>query len=286
MEIERILDKLGLSEAGSITQIKNEEGGSDYNVWRIHSGSGDYIFKEAKEYELEVYVKLLRGDSRHTPRFFRSFSDGEKAFILLEYVSGEDLRIASRDKLKLALDALIGIQNVSWENHTPESFGYTFEKSLEGRIIRGKYLNDQKLEEAYARFLKVYQESPRTLCHDDLLPLNVIVSDKRAVIIDWEYAGMLPYLTSFARLIAHGRDYKNAFFYLSGEDRAFAVDYYYEKLIKSKGICREKYLNDLEYYIFYEYSEWVYCGNKYGDTDSERFKEYAELAKKQAEKLK
>ena len=285
MEIVRIIEKLGLSPALNIEQIKREEDGSYYSVWRISDGGAEYILKEAKEYELEVYKKLLRPESRYTPRLFKTVADGDRSYLLLEYVTGEDLRTASRSKLKLALDALNGIQEGSWENRDLDSFGYTFEKSLESRISRGKYLNDPMLEKAYARFLKVYKEAPRALCHDDLLPFNVIVSDDRAVIIDWEYAGMLPYLTSFARLIAHGREENGSFFYLSREDRAFAVDYYYEKLIKAKGISREKYLNDLEYFLFYENCEWVYCGNKYGDTDSERYKEYLELARSQADKL-
>ena len=284
MEIVRIIEKLGLSPALNIEQIKREEDGSYYSVWRISDGEAEYILKEAKEYELEVYEKLLHS-LKHTPRLFRSITDDEKAYLLLEYISGEDLRIASRKKLTLALDALIGIQEGSWENHALASIGYTFEKSLESRISRGKYLNDPMLEKAYERFLKVYKDSPRTLCHDDLLPFNVIVSDERAVIIDWEYAGMLPYLTSFARLISHGREENGSFFYLSREDRAFAVYYYYEKLIRAQGISLEKYLNDLEYFLFYENCEWVYCGNKYGDTDSERYKEYLELAKAQAERL-
>ena len=47
-----------------------------------------------------------------------------------------------------------------------------------------------ELEQAYERYLRIYSDIPRTLCHDDLLPFNVICAEKRAVIIDWEYAGM------------------------------------------------------------------------------------------------
>lgn len=54
---------------------------------------------------------------------------------------------------------------------------------------------------------------------DDLLPFNVIVSDDRAVLIDWEYGGILPYPSSFARLIAHGEEAEDSLFHMTREDR-------------------------------------------------------------------
>ena len=66
-------------------------------------------------------------------------------------------------------------------------------------------------ERAYEQYLQIYSDVPRTLCHDDLLPFNVLCAKERAVIIDWEYAGILPYPTSLARLIAHCEEDESAF---------------------------------------------------------------------------
>ena len=100
--------------------------------------------------------------------------------------------------------------------------------------------DDQKrLEEAYASFMKIYQTTPRTLCHDDLLPFNLLIGE-RAVLIDWEYGGVLPYPTSFARLIAHGREEEGAFFCMTREDRVFAIQYYYDGLIGNSRIKKSR----------------------------------------------
>ena len=34
--------------------------------------------------------------------------------------------------------------------------------------------------------------------------------------------------------------------------------------------------------MFYEYCEWVFVGHKYGDTESEYYKKYLPLARRQA----
>ena len=134
--------------------------------------------------------------------------------------------------------------------------------------------------------MKLYHSVPRALCHDDLLPFNVIASDHRAVLIDWECGGILPYPTSFARLIAHGEDTEDALFFMTPEDRAFAIDYYYEKLLKDMGISYTEWRKTLEYFLFYEYCEWVFVGNKYDAKNSDFYKKYLPIAKHQAEKLR
>ena len=101
---------------------------------------------------------------------------------------------------------------------------------------------------------------------------------ERAVLIDWEYGGMLPYLSPFARLIAHGREDTKAYFYMTREDREFAVEYYYKGLAAPHGIGYEEYKRALALFLFYEYCEWIMLGNRYNGRDDERFCWYTELA--------
>ena len=68
-------------------------------------------------------------------------------------------------------------------------------------------------------------------------------------------------------------------------DKEFAINYYYDHLLKEKGVSYTDWRNTLEYFLFYEYCEWVYVGNKYSATDGEYYKKYLPMAKKQAEKL-
>lgn len=285
MELDEILRHFDLP--GGISgseQLRRKEDGEPYRVWKLGCGGGTFILKEAKGCEAEVYRRLLPGLDG-VPRLFQSADAGGCSYLLMEFVEGDDLCRCSRGKLRLAMDALISMQRQTWNSSGLAGFGYTFEASLKDRRHRGEYLNDAALEAAYARFLDAYAAVPRTLCHNDLLPFNVLVPGDRAVLIDWEYAGILPYPASFARLIAHGEEDDGALFYLTREDRDFAAGYYYDRLLRDMGVGPGDWRRTLELFLFYEYCEWVFIGNKYKGANEAYYRKYLALAKRQAEKL-
>jgi hypothetical protein len=234
-----------------------EEDGSPYEVWYVNCGSERYVLKKAKEYERAVYTAFLSDLSEAVPKccgFVRREGDD---YFLMEYARGETLSRCSREKLVKALDALIFLQDRYWNNRDKADVGFTFEKSLPERMGRGDCLKDAAARKAYRLFRERYAVLPRTLCHDDLLPFNVLVSEEKATIIDWEFAGILPYLTSLARLIAHGQEDPDAFFYMRDEDKQFAIRYYYDHLVKGKGIPWADYRRDLQLFLLFEYCEWI-----------------------------
>ena len=288
MELRNIIDRINrvfLLQEATITQLKHEEDNEPYQVWIIDANNIKYILKEAKENEPELHLAVLAMGKKSVPTLYQTITIDEKTYLLMEYIEGENLCRCNRTKLTLALDALIALQQETWEGQNFELLMDSFDKSILERQNRGKYLNDSLLEEAYEKFLSVYQSTPKALCHDDLLPFNIITSDQKAFLIDWESAGLLPYPTSFARLIAHAEDNTDAFFYMTQADKDFAVNYYYDKLLKEKGISYTDWLNTLEYFLFYEYCEWVFVGNKYNATDGEYYKKYLPIAKHQATKI-
>ena len=306
MEIHEILSLLGFELSDSniqVTPFRSDEDDSEYSVWKIIAGEKAYVLKQAKGCELEIYRTFFEG-KRNVPGE-KAFDDGKTSgdgdesdivkgavpelygtvhyegqdYLLMEYIDGEDLQKCDRTRLQRTLDALIALQDVFWENHEPEISDYRFEESLGNRKRRGQYLNDRELEAAYEKYLQLFQKVPRTLCHDDFLPFNVLVSKAKAVLIDWEVAGMLPYPTPLARLIAHSSEDENAFFTMSKADKAFAVQYYYDRLVRGKGISYEEYRMTLDYFLLYEYCEWIMLGNRYEDADMERYREYFARAK-------
>lgn len=283
-DVSEILAQMGLAGRPLVERFKRAEDGTDYEVWKVTDGEARYVLKKAKEEELAVWQTFLR-HADGVPRLYQTLRREDGDYLLMEYIAGEDLRRCDRRSLIAALDALIAIQEQFWERRELQIEGNDFEAEVRRRENRGKYLADPVLERAYAGYLELFLTQPRTLCHDDLLPFNILEADGRAVIIDWECAGILPYLTSFARLIAHGKEEENAFFFLSEEDRTFAIEYYYERLAGKKGIAYGEYRKALDYFLLYEYCEWVMLGNKYHDTESERFREYLPKAREQAERL-
>lgn len=288
MELWKIIDRIeavSIPKDATITQLKHEEDDEPYQVWRIDTDNTKYILKEAKGNESEIYQSILAVLKESFPSLYQVITTEENTYLLMEYIEGENLCKCNRTKLTRALDALISLQQKTWEGQTFDHLENFYDKSLIQRQHRSKYLNDSLLEEAYEKFLSVYQSTSKALCHDDLLPFNIIASDQKAFLIDWESGGVLPYPTSFARLIAHTEDSSDALFYMTQADKDFAVNYYYDNLLKEKGISYTDWLNTLEYFLFYEYCEWVFVGNKYNATDSKYYQKYLPIAKQQATKL-
>ena len=281
IEIRSLLKQMHIADdVRSAKQFRSEEDNEPYSVWKVTTTNGDLVLKEAKGLELETYRAFFAEPCAYAPRLLGSAAADGRDYLLMEYISGETLTKCTHDGLKHALDSLIIMQDTHWDSG--ESAGWNFERALKGRQNRANYLEDLLLEAAYGRFLDEFAKLPRTLCHDDLLPFNVMLSKDRAVFIDWEAGGILPYPTSLARLIAHGEEKEDAFLYMKASDRAFAVDYYYENLVSHKGISYETYRRSMDLFLFYEYCEWVYVGNKYDARDSERYQTYLKKAREMA----
>lgn len=285
MNIKEIIAKMGFGEQAEVTVFKHEEDDSEYAVWKIEEGSVTRVLKKTNKQELDVYDAFLASAECGAPRFYKSIEYDGELFFLMEYIEGHNLQKCDRESLTAALDALIYLQNMYWEKRELQAFGHGFEASLPGRQKRGIYLNDAELEQAYERYLRIYSDIPRTLCHDDLLPFNVLCAKERAVIIDWEYAGILPYPTSLARLIAHCEEDESAFFYMTQADKDYAAEYYFEHLLKEKDIDYNAYRRTLDYFLLYEYCEWIALGIKYNGTGDERFQKYYAKAKEHIKKL-
>lgn len=279
MNIGEIITKMGFGNQAVITAFKHEDDDSDYAVWKIEDGNVIRVLKKTSKQELDIYDTFLSFAKLGVPCFYKSIEYDGELFILMEYLDGNNLQKCDRKSLTAVLDALIYLQNMYWEKRELEGIGHGFEASLPGRQKRGKYLNDAELEQAYEKYLQIYSNIPRTLCHDDLLPFNVICTNEHAVIIDWEYAGILPYPTSLARLLAHCEEDESAFFYMKQEDKEYAIEYYFEHLLKEKGIDYSDYRKTLDYFLLYEYCEWIMLGVEYNDTENERFKKYYAKAK-------
>ena len=287
MSVEGILKQFNIERSSvlAITQFKSAEDGSLYNAWKIELDSGVYVLKKAKGDEILIYSTFFSEKTAGAPQFITSTLYEGEDYFLMEYAEGEDLCVCNRQRLVAVLDALISIQSRYWQNTEHASVGFSFEKGLKKAQGRMEYLKDEQIERAYLLFLKQYSSLPRTLCHEDLLPFNVLASSKGATLIDWEYAGILPYPVSLARLIAHAEESENAFFYMTDEDKSFAIDYYYHNFIKNKGIAYADYIFAIDCFLLYEYCEWIMLGNKYADANMDRYHSYLKKAKEHLKKL-
>ena len=278
-QINEILQESGLSAAvREATPFLAEEDGAEYSVWKITTDDGVLVLKDASTREAETYHAFfpLGGP---VPKIY-SYCKGH---LLMEFIDGHTLSRCSRKDLILTLDALIAIQKQHWNNAALSAIGYGFEQSYPNREKRLPYMED--LGDCYKDYLEAFRSVPRTLCNDDLLPFNIVISGDRAVILDWEYGGILPYPCSIARLLAFGEENEHAMFFMTREDRIFAVEYYYENLVSQMGIGYDAYIRTLKLFFFKEYSEWIYCANSSGDFSGAYYQKYSAIARKLAAEL-
>ncbi len=275
--IKVILEPLGFRPyIQNIVQFCSEEDGKPYQVWKLETEDGSFVLKQTSREEKAVYEAFL-SDGGYAPKTYGFSEHGNEIYMLMEYVPGESMSKCTRPRLKRTLDALIAGQRRYWQNTSLADVGYGYARSFPNRCKRLAYMGE--LSESYEAYLEAFAAVPRTLCNDDMLPSNVIAGEDRAVILDWEFAGILPYPCAIARLLAFGEDDTDTLFQMTRSDKEFALDYYYENLIKDEGISREEYDRTMKLFFFKEYSEWIYCANAGGDCESENYKKYAPMAK-------
>lgn len=265
----------------SAEPFRAEEDGREYAVWRLGTNRGELVLKKTDPMERAVYETFFR-EGGPAPRVHAFGEIDGEVWMLMELVPGESMSRCSRDRLILLLDALIESQKKWWGDGAHEDVGYGFSKSWPNRRKRLAYMGE--LESTYQAYLDAFERLPRTLCNDDLLPFNVLASESRAVILDWEYAGILPWPCAIARFLAFGEE-EGELFRMSEADRQFALDYYYEHLLRETGCTWPEYDRIMDLFFFKEYSEWIYCAAISGDYEMEYYKKYSKKAEYLARKL-
>ena len=265
--------------------VRREEDGTVYDgVWLVTADGNRYILKRAKEFEAEIYRSFFPEGRPYVPGLLGSVSGSDGEYLLLEWIEGSNLQRCTLSGLEAAVDSLSLMQNEFWENQRLSHKGLSFEESFAQRKKRRDYLCSALLEKYYDEYLFLYERLPRTLCHDDLLPFNILVAKNRAVMIDWEVGGILPYPVSFARLIAHGRTHGDLF-RMTPKQRAFAVGRYYDRVAARHGIGRAQFDRTIALFVFAESCEWVYIGNRFGKEDCKFYPRYFRTALQAARRL-
>ena len=283
-KLQEILAGLGIREMpAAVKPFHGEEDGAEYTVWRVDLQTGPKVLKKTTRQERSVYETFLMGLAA-VPRCYGFYETGDDVYMLMEYFDGQTLSRSTRENLRLALDALIELQNAWWQDEAHAEAGLSFDRCYESRQKWLPHMAD--LTEAFEAYLEAFRTVPRTLCNDDMLPFNVLTDQNRAVILDWEYGGILPYPCALARLIAYGEDREDALFYMTQEDKEFALRYYYDRFIRQKGIGWEAYLHAMQLFLLKEYAEWVYCAHKSGDLGIPYYKPYYAKARAMAAQLK
>ena len=279
----QILAPLDFPKPVSVMPFIREEDGDSCDAWKLEAPGITAVLKKITPREKATLEAFFSKGGCGIPRIYGFAQHAGDTYLLSEFFSGETLSHSNRKALTLALDALIQIQEQYWGNTALCDAGWTFEEQYAALQKRLPYMED--LAAAYSAYLEANRSVPRTLCNDDLLPFNVLANEERAVILDWELGGILPYPCALARLLAFGEENTEFLFQMTRANKEFAVDYYYDRFLRSKGISRVQYIRDLKLFFFKEYSEWVYLARSTGDFSSPYYEKYYPKAKALAMEL-
>ena len=227
-----------------------------YNVYKITADGKPFVLKKSDEGEIAIYRDFLQGKGFGVPEYFGSVEQEGAVWLLMEYISGPDLRKFTGEMAAACAETLAQIQNACWNSSIADG---RFRRYWERVNRRAECLKDYpELAEAYRLFLERQKDCPRTLCSGDFLPCNGLMRDGRAYMIDWGFGGIMPYALDAARLIAHGSEKPEPYafpFYMDAELRSAFVRAYYERLE-----CRpdwEQYIRDVKLAALNEYVEFL-----------------------------
>jgi len=206
-----------------------------YNVYKIIADNQTYILKKSDDKEIEVYQKFLTDKNLPVPKLEGWTCINNTNWILIEHIAGTDLRRFNKDMAYRCADSLSCIFNMYWQdgNFKENKQDNRFERYWTRINKRSDCLkNEVTLASAYGIFLDRQLACPRTLCNGDFLQCNAIESDNGIILIDWAFAGIMPYSLDLARLITHGSEKFFPFpFYMTDEYRRIFLRGVYEKLI-------------------------------------------------------
>lgn len=261
-----------------------------YNVYKIYINEDIFVLKKSDDAEIYVYKKLLKEKSFPVPEYFGNIEWAGKKWIIIEFIKGIDLRDFTKEMACACADSVTIILNQYWQNSEED-----FEKNkVDNRFERyWKRINkrvkclekEPELKAAYQIFLKRQLICPRTLCNGDFLQFNAIYQEGKVYLIDWAFAGIMPYSLDIARLIAHGTKDKRTFpFYMNDECKEAYIQEVYDKLTCKPD--KEQYLFDIKLSLLNEYIEFI--EGALNDTSLERgqvFKYYYGEALKIAKKI-
>lgn len=265
-KILEILSHITSDEIKSIYRICERYGEDEgdvryYDAYEIETVSGSKILKKTNEREVFNYESYLADKEFAVPSYYGKRVEQEDVWILIEDVSGDDLRDMTDELAVLAAESLVEIQNYYWQQNEEEFARKKWDDRFEvywKRILKraASVVDHPRLRKAYQLFLDRQLTAPRTLSNGDFLQYNVLRTNNKAVVIDWGFGGIMPYSLDIARFIAHATETKATFpFYMNERQKRLFVNRIYEKL-DCKPDYRQ-YLDDIRLAVLNEYIEFV-----------------------------
>ncbi len=150
--------------------------------------------------ELEVYRRLLDDAELGTPRLVATVLDAEREryWLVVERVQAAELYQTGERRLWEAALRWLARCHDRFAGLAPTAFLVRYDAAFFARWPARAGIALDGYDRVVARLARL----PTTLVHGDLYPSNVLVSDDRVCVVDWERAGVGPGVLDVAALTA------------------------------------------------------------------------------------
>lgn len=261
-----------------------------YKVYKVEFDGKVFVLKNTVKEEVFVYEKLLNGKNLPVPEFLGKTENDGKTWILIEYLQGTDLRDFTDEMAYAAAESITAVMQTSWQNSPDEFESKKVDNRFEeywARINKRSLClkNEPIISKAYDLFIERQKTCPRTISNGDFLQFNGIFQGGKVYIIDWAFAGIMPYSLDIARLIAHATEDRETFpFYMNYAQKKIYVEKVYKRLPTKPDIKR--YELDIKLALLNEYVEFLeYYLNNPEEEKPNFFKYYYEHSLKLSKEL-
>jgi len=233
----------GYNNVNDIIQIVDLELDKQYESFVFNSSEGKFVIKKVcSDYELEMYKILNNRGIKSIPQTYKIVLDKDNRFWLITtFLDGclcinKDIITYLEIVKELAyihnkfLNDNAFEQDHKFIRNQTKNFQEKYDK-VKNMKVGDKYMLNQKILNNIDLIIKRIERGPKTLLHNDFLPINVIKVNGTVNIIDWEVSSIGFYAIDLGRLLG---DYKNisGAHWVKPEWESKIIKKYYSELYK------------------------------------------------------
>lgn len=209
-------------------QTKLIGSGTGHRIWQVAQGGAEWIVREREttalgyvsDYHREQAIWQLAEQSDIAPRLVACLDRGQ--VWISEFIAPSEHRVTAQELG--GLHHQIGhLAPVPWALDLRQQLAH-YQERARGAEQSAQDDDAHPILEAIARL----EDGPIALCHNDLLPDNVLGSKGKRRVIDWEYAAMgSPYFDAAATLAGLPADQTQAYLmaaFPNGHDASLLAD--------------------------------------------------------------
>ncbi|MCD7823400.1 MAG: aminoglycoside phosphotransferase family protein [Oscillospiraceae bacterium] len=253
-EFAPVFEKAGIFSSGSVRRFVDTRLNKKYDVFLLN----DNLVLKKSDQDKEKYDRYFAGHSFSVPQVVSAVQHGGDCWVSMPLIDGTDARDCSTDDAMKVGRELARIQSYYLEAGTnPDGCRSYFER----KVLRF-WEKSRKYFPGYEGVFEAVEErffsAPRTLIHDDFLPINALLDGRNAWLIDWTYADILPYFLDLGRFAFVG--YEEGKRYISHESATAFLNSYYKEMSCNPQfvVARQEFSRDVAISAFCQYSMFVF----------------------------